>query len=184
MLSQAYDAIKETIREEFEDLTVSLNWPGPNTKINYPYLSILTVSQKLDRWPPELLEKYVKDGVQTQTVVAGQWQTRIDFHLFSKDLKDQIKWIDAITSYFDNQVDGKEQVSTNKVIRFGEGGKYSLNLQYLAHDLDQSQKIQSGDRRTIFELIADIPHLVTNTVPIVKEIDLDAEVSESIKIAP
>ena len=190
MIDAAFSAFINRLKTEFTEVQqILLNWPGPNLKVKFPYMVVLIVSQKPEMFTPRHLKSTKDDSTDPPTYrnvyVTGQWETRIDVHYLAKRGKrsDQTALIQKFTDFMQADFIAERSISPTLVLPFGTESYQKANIQILDWQLDQiSANIQVGERRSIFELIMDIPRLVETAVPTidVSRIDIDAEISENV----
>ena len=177
MMKQALDAFVKKMRTSFPEISgVLRSWPGPETQAEFPYFVLLVVTAELDKWQPF----HLGDGRWH----TGQWEVRLDLHHLSQDGDDdnQIQVSEKFASFFDGDVvtDGH----TSLDLHYGPAEQNNVaNFRLLAFNFEnQPHAISKGERRTIFNLEADIPQISTlKTVPI-KRIDTDIKVSEDLTL--
>ena len=183
MLSKAYSAFFELIKNQFPNLRVLLRWPPPTQRPVFPFLVILPVSNSMERFQPRVVENNtLQNGDEVQTIVTGQWESRVDMHYFSKDLDDEADFQTKITDFFDSLLSRDRSQSSNITFSFGTKLFERANAMLVSWTLSpDSQSIQAGERRAIAELILDIPHIITRINPIIKTPQLvDKGVGENI----
>lgn len=177
-------------KEELENVSVTFNWPGPSMKMVYPALSLISVSNNLERWQPGFLTQETDaEGFHT-FYQTGVWECRMDLHYFSKQTPgsrsqrdDQADMADKITNLMQHDFIEDESTSTGLTRHYGERRfeNYSVSLTGYMFDVDAS--VQTGVRRSIFNLTLDIPEIVVNTDPIIEDPRIvNTEISEHVFI--
>lgn len=181
MIARAFESFRNLIKEQFPDVDVLINWPPPHKKIKYPSLILITPSQSLMRYMPKFLLNEQRDEEVINHYNTGQWEVRLDMHYISTSLKDQSNFIDAVNSFFDQEIAEDVNISSNRVFSFGSRDFEKANISFLSWNLDQSSfNIKSGERRCIFELLLDIPNLVESRIPVIKRIESKIEIGEKV----
>ena len=189
MINEAFSAFISKLQTSFpkpEVQEIHLNWPGPKVKVNFPYLVVLTVSQEITNFTPKLVKKNTDNSF---VYVTGEWTSRVDVHYLSRRGKadDQQQFIQKFTNLFEEGLikDNGESQSPSLVLDFGAENPPApykkTTINFLSWQLDQqASNIQLGERRSIFELVMDVPKIVqTEPGYLIKDIDLLADISEN-----
>ena len=187
MINDAFKAFIKKLQNEFpisEVEDIHLNWPGPDTEVVFPYMVVLTVNQEVQDFTPQLVKKNT-DG--SFVYVNGQWTSRIDVHYLSRRGRrdDQEAFIQKFTDLFQSDFikSGGDNPTPSLILPFGTGEKYeNATIHYLSWQLDQiSSNIQEGERRSIFELLMDVPRIVTTSAGdshTITDVRISADISE------
>ena len=55
MLTTAFNSIRDEFQRHFPNVKIFLNWPTPEQRVKYPYLTIITANQNQEAWGEQYL---------------------------------------------------------------------------------------------------------------------------------
>lgn len=181
---KVYDFFKEDLKRTFSPTPVLLEFSTPNIRAKFPYIIIFLVNISRQRYiSPKFLDSETTDHSVKNKFCVGDLMMTVNIQYVAEagNTKALYDFEDRFKNYIFKQFSAGETEARCLTLNYGQK-KYEKALVYLNDTLlDQRSgtNIQSGYVRIIFDLLLEMPEIITNEDPIIKRIEIvDSEISE------
>ena len=182
---KVFDFFRKDMKNYFSPIPVLLEFSSPNIRAKFPYIIIFLVNINRQRYisPKFLGTERIENAVQNTFSIGDLMMTvNVQYVAEAGNIKSLYDFEDNFKNYIFKQFSAGETEARCLTLNYGQK-KFEKALVYLNDTLlDQrsASNIQSGYVRIIFDLLIEMPEIITNVDPIIKRIEIvDSEISEN-----